>query len=147
AHIRHQRGQIRPETVGANARWNLDPSAMTAVRTMTAVRQMFHDQGGRQRRLGRLVPGRFGIIVLRGLGQRSLASLADGWPVMHHLLDAIGRKASAGMTRMSRLSARLAPGRRFAGTLGRLRWIARRRTRGVRRVLPELGFEVPNTLL
>src|SRR3990172_6625108 len=39
APIRHQRRKIRPEGVGANVRRNLGPSAMTAVRTMTAVRQ------------------------------------------------------------------------------------------------------------
>ena len=111
------------------------------------MRLMFRHHRRCQRHLGHLMPGWFGIIVLPGSGQRPLASLADGWPVMHHLFDAIGRKASAGMTRMSRLSARHTPGRRFAGTLGRLRCIARRRTRGVRRVLPELSFEVPNTLL
>ena len=67
--------------------------------------------------------------------------------MVHDLVDPTQGKTFAEMARMSRLSARLASGRRFAGTPGRLQWVARRWTRGVRRVLLELRFQFPNTLL
>ena len=120
---------------------------MTAVGTTSPMRLMLGHHGRRQRHFRHLMPGRFGIIVLRGLGQRPVASLAGRRPVMHNLVDPLGRKASPSMTRMPRLSARHAPGRRFAGTLERLRWIARRWPRRVRRVLLELRFQFPNPLL
>ena len=130
-----------------NARGNLGPSAMAARGTTAPMRLMLRNHRRCQRHFHHLMPRRFGIAGLGRLRQRSLATLTRGGPIVHGLVDPTEWKTSARMTRMTGLSARFAPGRRFAWTLGRLRWIARRRPRGVRRVLLELRFEVPNALL
>lgn len=108
---------------------------------------MLRNHRWHQRHFRHLMPCRFGIIRLGSFRQRRLATLTHGGPIVYNFVDSRKRKTSARMTRMTGLSAWFAPGRRLAWTLGRLRWIARRRTRGVRRVLFELRFEIPNALL
>ena len=133
--------------MGANLRRNLAPRAMTARGAMAAMRLMLRDDGRHSRNFRHLMPSGFGIIGLRCFRQLCLTSFASRRPVPHDFVDAIGRKTSANMTRMTRLAARLTSGRFPAGPLGRLRRIGGRRARRIRRVLVEQSVQFANLLL
>ena len=129
AQERHQGRQIHSQSVRPNVRGDLRPSAMTTSWTTAPMPPMLRNHRRGQGHLGHLMPPRFGIAGLGRLRQRSLATPTHGRPMVHDLVDSTEGKTFAGMTRMSRLSARFASRRRFAGTLWRLGWIAGGRTR------------------
>jgi len=90
------------------------------------------DDGRQRGEFDNLMPGRLGVARFGLGGQRSLVVGVDRGHIGHNFVDPLGWEAMAMMSRMSCLTAWLAPARNLDHCLGSVKGIGRRGDRGVR---------------
>jgi hypothetical protein len=115
---------------------------MAATRAGPRVSLMLGDLGRQLWEFGNLMPGGLGVAWPGLRGQWSLALGADRVHIGHDLSDPLQREATAMVSWMSSLPARLTPAAGLHHGLGSTQRIGRRRDRGVGRVSIEPFLEI-----
>jgi hypothetical protein len=131
AQIRHQRGQLRSVGVGTHVVGNFGPGDGAAATTGAAVGLVFGDFDRPRRQLGYLMPNRLRIISRRLGGQGSLTVSTPSGNKVDDFFELVGRPAQPQIPGMAGLPTRLTAGGFFDDRLGRVRWVGRRRQRGI----------------
>jgi len=111
AEVRHCRGQPWPDDVGADLQGNLATIEVATARAAARVSLVLGNDRRQLGEFGNLMPARLRVARSRLGRQRSLALGADRGHIGHDLVDPLGRETMAMMSRMSGLTAWLAPAR------------------------------------